>query len=57
MGCKKLIFDKRENFDKKANWEKYGYILTKQEDWLINSVDFSNKDIKRSPQNEYYQII
>lgn len=56
MGCKKLIFDKRENFDKKANWEKYGYMLTKQEDWRINSVDFSNKDIKRSPQNEYYQI-
>lgn len=56
MGCKKLIFDKRENFDKKANWEKYGYILIKQEDWCINSLDFSNKDIKRSPQNEYYQI-
>ena len=55
MGCKKLIFDKREDFDKKQIGRN-GYILTKQEDWHINSVDFSNKDIKRSSQNEYYQI-
>lgn len=39
--CQKLIFDKKEDFDVKEDWEKYGYLLSKKKDWDPESLDFA----------------
>ena len=39
--CQKLIFDKKEDFDVKEDWEKYGYLLSKKMDWDPESLDFA----------------
>lgn len=39
--CQKLIFDKKEDFDVKEDWEKYGYLLSKKRDWDPESLDFA----------------
>lgn len=56
LGCKKLIFDRKENFEAKEDWEKYGYIISKQAEWNYKNVDFENKKIKKLPQNEFLQV-
>lgn len=56
LGCKKLIFDRKENFEAKEDWEKYGYIISKQAEWNYKNVDFENKKIKKHPQNEFLQV-
>lgn len=55
-GCKKLIFDRNENYEAKEDWEKYGYIITKQAEWNYKNVDFENKKIKKFPLNEFFQV-
>lgn len=56
LGCKKLIFDRKENFEAKEDWEKYGYIISKQAEWNYKNVDFENKKIKKLPQNQFLQL-
>lgn len=56
IGCKKLIFDREENYESKEDWEKYGYIISKQAEWNYKNVDFENKKIKKLPQNEFLQV-
>lgn len=57
MGCKKLIFDRKENYDKKEDWEKFGFIITRQKEWSCQNLDFADMPIKKFPQNEYFQVI
>ena len=54
--CKKLIFDRNENYEAKEDWEKYGYIITKQAEWNYKNVDFENKKIKKFTLNEFFQV-
>ena len=56
LGCKKLIFDKKLNFDNCKPCEKYGYIITKKDSWHIETIDFANSKIKKEPQNIFFQI-
>lgn len=56
IGCKKLIFDREENYESKEDWEKYGYIISKQAEWNYKNVDFENKKIKKFPLNEFFQV-
>lgn len=48
LGCKKLIFDKKQDYESKDDWEKYGFLITKNEDevWIEKSFDFKNEIIE-----------
>ena len=55
LSCKKLIFDRHEKFDKKANWEKYGALITlKNGEWVADKVDFEKSKLCKQPQDEHY---
>ncbi len=56
MACKKLIFDKKENYEEKADWEKFGYLICKYDQWESKCIDFEGKKIQKSPQNEFFRI-
>lgn len=58
LGCKKLIFDKRQDYNKKENWEKFGFIITKNDNgiWEGQAIDFTDKRVIKEPQNEFFQI-
>lgn len=53
-GCKKMIFDRYEEFDNMEDWEKYGFLLTKQSEWNKRSIDFSSK--KFQIQNKFFEL-
>lgn len=56
-GCKKLIFDKHKEFDKCDDWEKYGSIITYDDNvWNDKSMDFRQYKFQKSPQCEYFKI-
>ena len=56
-GCKKLIFDKHKEFDKCDDWEKYGSIITYDDNvWNDKSMDFRQYKFQKSPQCEYFNI-
>lgn len=55
-GCKKMIFDRHEEFENKEDWEKYGILLTKEDVWNMRSIDFSSKKFQKKPQNEFFNI-
>lgn len=48
MGCKKLIFDRKENYEEKENWEKFGYLICKNGTWKIKCVDFEKGSLNMS---------
>ena len=54
--CEKMIHDRHEQLNNKKNWEKFGFLITKEDDWSIRSVDFSSKKIQKKPQNEFFNI-
>lgn len=54
--CKKMIHDRHEQLNNKKNWEKFGFLITKEDDWSIRSVDFSSKKFQKKPQNEFFNI-
>lgn len=56
MACKKLIFDKKEKYEEKADWEKFGYLICKYDQWESKCIDFEGKKIQKSPQNEFFRI-
>lgn len=57
LSCKKLIFDRREKFDEKADWEKYGALITFQNGkWTANKVDFEMSKLCKQPQDEHYVL-
>ncbi len=57
MGCKKLIFDKRQNFENCAEWERFGaLILNENNQWVTQNIDFAQSHFKRSPQSEYFTL-
>ncbi|MBR2376875.1 MAG: hypothetical protein IKA85_03750 [Clostridia bacterium] len=54
--CGKMIHDRHEQWNNKKNWEKFGFLITKEDDWSIRSVDFSSKKFQKKPQNEFFNI-
>ena len=56
MGCKKLIFDKKEQFDKCEDWEKFGHLIIFDNDWKVISIDFYNDKLVKAPQSEYFKL-
>ncbi len=55
LSCKKLIFDRREKFEEKADWEKYGALITSQNGkWTADRVDFEKSKLCKQPQDEHY---
>lgn len=55
LSCKKLICDRREEFDEKVDWEKYGALITYQSgEWVANNVDFERDKLCKQPQDEHY---
>lgn len=55
LSCKKLIFDRREEFEEKADWEKYGALITfKRGRWVADKVDFEKSKLCKQPQDEHY---
>ena len=56
MGCKKLIFDKKEQFDKCEDWEKFGHLIIFDNDWKVISIDFYNDKLVKTPQSEYFKL-
>lgn len=56
-GCKKLIFDKKQSFEKSEDWEKFGNLITFDgSGWKATSIDFSNFKLVKSPQSEYFKL-
>lgn len=57
LSCKKLIFDRHEEFDEKADWEKYGALITlKNGKWVADKVDFEKSKLCKQPQDEHYVL-
>lgn len=56
MACKKLIFDRKEKYEEKKDWEKFGYLICKYNQWELKCIDFEKKKIQRTPENEFFQI-
>lgn len=57
LSCKKLIFDRREKYDDKADWEKYGALITFQRgEWVAEKVDFGKGKLCKQPQDEHYLL-
>lgn len=54
--CQKLIFDKKEDFDVKDDWEKYGYLLSKKRDWNPESLDFA-RNYSLGKTNDGYLVM
>ena len=59
LACKKMIFDKKQDFNEKEDWEKFGFLITKDnnENWVETSIDFTSKRLKQQPQNAFHQIM
>ena len=45
--CEKMIHDRHEQLNNKKDWEKFGFLITKEDDWSIRSVDFSSKKFQK----------
>ena len=57
LSCKKSTFDRHENFEEKAKWEKFGFLITQQSSvWIEESVDFSHMKLTKKPQDEFYTL-
>ena len=57
LSCKKLIFDRHEKLDAKADWEKYGGLITFQQGkWVVANVDFEKGKLCKQPQDEHYNL-
>ena len=57
VGCKKLIFDKKLDFNKCESWEQYGAIITYDNNvWVSENIDFRQFKFQKSPQSEYFRI-
>lgn len=54
--CKKMIFDRHEEFDNMEDWEKYGFLLTKKSNWNKRSIDFALKKFQNQPQNNFFEL-
>ena len=54
--CEKMIHDRHEQLKDKEDWEKYGFLITKNNEWNIKSTDFSLKKFQKKPQNEFFNI-
>lgn len=57
VGCKKMIFDKRQSIDKCESWEKFGHLITFDgKTWKATSTDFDNRKLVKEPQSEYFKL-
>ena len=55
--CEKMIHDRHEQLKDKEDWEKYGFLITKGDEWDVKSIDFSFKKFQQKPQNEFFNIL
>ncbi len=56
LSCSKMIYDRRENFESKEDWEKFGFVVVYEEEWRVKCFNFADKSFKQTPQNKFYAI-